>query len=114
MNTHPKTADDVEALYLDPEEIGSWKIKMENVAIVQLTPRRYALGIIDDSRSNWLHYGSDGQPPARDFPRVRIFTKTMDYTSVHIALGILQSDYAYKMDRLLPRDAAQRESIVQS
>lgn len=109
---YPKTAEDVEALFLDPEDIGSWKIKMENVAIVQLTPRRFALGMIDNSRSNWVKYG-DGQPPAREFSRVKIFTKAMDYTTVHIALGILQSDYAYQMDRLEPRDDAQREAIVQ-
>ncbi len=108
----PKTPADVEALYLDPDDVGSWKIEPCNVAIVQLTPRRYALGVVNISRNNWSKYGSDGQPPAREYPTVKIFTKSMDYATVHIALGILQSDYGYRMDRLEPRDAAQREEFL--
>ena len=112
--THQKTTADVEALYLDKEDIGSWKIEMNDVAIVKLSPQRYALGIVDNSRRNYLKYGNDGQPPAREFIRVRIFTKSMDYASAHIALGILQTDYGYRMDRLQPKDAAQREEEVKS
>lgn len=109
----PKTSADVEALFLDIGDIGSWKVEMANVAIVKLTARTYALGVVDQSRRNWLKYGNDGQPPARDFIRVRILTKSMDYTQAHIALGILQSDYGYAMGRLEPAGHIQRERTVQ-
>lgn len=62
----------------------------------------YAKNKTDVTQGNWSKYGETD--PARDFITVKVFTKSMDYGTAHIALGILQSDYGYRMDRVKTPD----------
>lgn len=73
----------------------SFSERIEDVGIVKISPQRWAIAVF--GKGGFIKLG-DG-PAARDFPEAKIVTSPTSLKTAHVALGMIQSQLGYKMEK---------------
>jgi hypothetical protein len=79
--------------------------KIDNLGRVKISPRGWALAMIDTSRGNFSKLHNDtGMGGAREFISATIITRPITVARADWLLAGLQDAYSYRMDRRNGRD----------
>ncbi len=73
--------------------------RASDIGTVQVSTHRFAIAVFDASATNFSRLGNG--PAARCFPKARVISSHASFRVIVEALGLIQSELGYKLEKAL-------------